>query len=366
MKTFNVTEGEGKLIVHLINSDTKYNISYDHGKLIFSKEDRQYIIPESNANTLYFDKPNPTTEKRKFAFNTIKELYRDILPNDFSPSNIIEVEKSSKHFSEEFTLSGINDKISINVPVGVYIYVNGDKVSNGYMADNGDVIKFEITAPETEKSTTTYVVNLGDLSKEFVISTRADAMFSCKAWRDAGYTTDGVYTLNAGGTEFQALCDMSRDDGGWTLVYKIANSSNMRSTGLVGNLTDLANATNSDSYVGKLSDTLIKSLYTEQYRVDQWQTGSMYAKFDNINSYADNVKSTKKTSGGYSSIANYNGTHDTAWNYGFSAWNYTVGNTILQLNYVDSRLGSHVQFNRTSGDAGCSGNGGCHSQVWIR
>lgn len=41
MKTYNVTEGDGKLIVHMSGDDTNYTVSYDHGNLIFEKEDRK-------------------------------------------------------------------------------------------------------------------------------------------------------------------------------------------------------------------------------------------------------------------------------------------------------------------------------------
>ena len=41
MKVFNVTEGVGKLIVHMDGDNSNYSVSYDHGNLIFEKEDRR-------------------------------------------------------------------------------------------------------------------------------------------------------------------------------------------------------------------------------------------------------------------------------------------------------------------------------------
>ena len=46
---------------------------------------------------------------------------------------------------------------------------------------------------------------------------------SCRAWRDAGHTTDGIYTITpeAGGAAYEVYCDQTTDDGGWmlTLAY---------------------------------------------------------------------------------------------------------------------------------------------------
>jgi len=366
MQIFNVTEGAGNLIVHMSGDNSNYSVSYDHGKLIFSKEDRKYIIPEDNAKSIYFGRKDPAQKKLKYVFDNIRTLYRDTLPSDFGISDITDVTKNSSHFTNEITLGGVNDKVSLIFPNDVKAYVNGNLVASGTLVDNGDIIKFELIAPSEFDTSKDYNISIGDMNKSFVIRTEIGEMVSCKAWKEAGYNSDGIYKLNPTGNDsFDALCDMTNYDGGWTLVYMIADSSSMKSTNLVSSPSNLSSVVISDSYSGKLSDTTIRAIYTQQYRVEQWQTGVVFGKFNNINDYADNQKSTKKMGTSYSTIANYSSGSDTTWNYGFSSWNGT-GHTILQLNYVDSRLGSHIQNNRSSGDSGCGTSGGCHSQVWVR
>jgi hypothetical protein len=368
MKTFNVTEGDGKLIIHIAADESNYSISYDHGNIIFEKEDRKYIIPETNATSIYTKRPNPENGKREYVFSAVRSLYRDILPDDFSISNITEVDAGTQHFTDEITVAGINDYTTVIIPNGVELYVNGSTVASGTKVVSGDKIKFKLSASGSHSTETIYNIQIGDMTKQFTIATNAGVLYSCKAWRDAGYTTDGIYTINVGGSEFEALCDMTRNDGGWTLVYKIADSSNMKSTGTVGDLTNLANSLLTDSYSGKLSDNIIKDLYSEQYKSEQYGTTTMFARFTDINTYADNVRVDKRTSTSYQSIANnYSTSHDGHWTHGFSAWGYP-GQIITQLNYNDNRLGSHVAggFNTPAADPGCTSNGGCHVMVWVR
>jgi hypothetical protein len=368
MKEFNVTEGSGNLLIHIKGVSSGYNISYDHGTLIFENSSYRYIIPEENAQTIYTKYDDPATSKRVYLFDNIRSIYRDIIPNDFGVSNITEAEQGSSHFTEEITLAGINDKVVITVPNGVIPYVNGVPRSNGVLVDIGDVIKFEITASSDFDTELKYNIAIGDLTKEFVIRTKLGVLPTCKAWRDAGYTTDGVYRINpTGNEEFNALCDMTKNDGGWTLVYKIADASSMKSTGLVGSFDSLSTSVISDTYNGKLADTTIRAIYTDQYRVEQWTTATMFGRFININSYGDNIQVDKRTGSSYQTIANnYNTGHDGYWNYGFSAWG-SSGQIITQLNYRDSRLGSHIAGSYSSaGDAGCTSSGGCHTMVWVR
>jgi len=258
MKTFNVTEGAGKLFVHMSGDNSNYSVSYDHGKLIFEKEDRKYIIPETNAEDIYFKREDPNTDKRKFKFTNMKSLYRDTLPTDFGLNDLTDVELNSSHFTEEITIGGVNDKIPVIAPAGVMIYVNNNVVSSGALVDNGDVVKFEITASGNNETTDNYNLSIGDITKSVSITTEVGVKRDCLAWKNAGYNTDGVYTIKPADTAFDVYCDMTTDGGGWTLVGKGRQSWEWTNSGR-GSLSDLANS--NDSFdVDYMSSTLVNQI----------------------------------------------------------------------------------------------------------
>ena len=194
---------------------------------------------------------------------------------------------------------------------------------------------------------------------------------SCKAILDAGDSLgDGVYSIDPDGIggepAFDSYCDMTTDDGGWTLVYKIADGSNMKTTSAI-DIQNLSTRDISLSTSGKFSDLDIKEIYTEQFRIEQHSSNPspFYCKFDDINNYDDGVANSKRCSQTYSADAVYDSSSGASWAYGFSSW-YTTGSIILQLNYGDARLGSHLVYGGSSSDGGCSSGGGCHAQVWVR
>jgi cysteine-rich repeat protein len=183
----------------------------------------------------------------------------------------------------------------------------------------------------------------------------------------------GVYTIlnPEGGDNLVVRCDMTSEDGGWTLVYKIADASDMLSDGAV-NAAGLAQSDGDldTSGVGKLSDNAIRALCGGQFKVMQMGASvngrhALYCEFDDVMMYADSAQyAGKDCSETFNPVGDYpdkpiNG----HWSTGFSTWDIP-GGTILQLNAVDDRLGSKGCKGCGQTDAGCSGQGGCHSQVW--
>jgi hypothetical protein len=229
MITFNVTEGEGHLITHMTGDNSNYTVSYNHGKLIFTKEDRQYIIPEVNADDLYFGRKDPSTQKEKYDFVEYRNIYRDTTPTDFGISDILDVELGSTHKTPQIVIGGVNDFVEVIIPENITLYINGEEKENGSKVTNGDVVEFEMTAPGTVATQTNYTINLGDISKSFALHTKSNRK-DCKEWRDEGQTVSGIYLINpTGNNEFEVYCDMQTDGGGWTGIINInAQSGNNR------------------------------------------------------------------------------------------------------------------------------------------
>lgn len=182
-------------------------------------------------------------------------------------------------------------------------------------------------------------------------------------------TPSGTYFISPTGAQaIELYCDMDRHEGGWTQVYKIADSSNMKNTGAV-NVDVLKTDAIANVAVGKLADADLRVLCDDQYFLHQWQStrNPFFCEIRNMNNFKDGecYNAEKYCSQTYSkSKAGYN-TRCDSWSYNFGGWG-SAGCVITQLNYGDNRRGSHLVHSGSSADRGCSGNGGCHTAVFCR
>ena len=213
MKEYIIKEGEGELLIHMTASNENYTISYDRGQLKFQNINKTYIIPKNLGHKVIYDKLDTLTNKNKYQVEDIRTLYRDTTPTDFGLSNKTDVSPGSKHISEEIIVGGINDYIPVVAPEGVNIYVNGNIVGSGTMIYNGDRVKFELIAPNTNGAIADYNLRVGDISKNVSLQTALQSVISLPTTLSnqsggVNYTWDGK-TFRTTGQFASALLDIT-------------------------------------------------------------------------------------------------------------------------------------------------------------
>ena len=128
--------------------------------------------------------------------NSSNTLTIDVLVNVIEPYNITTNTVNGYSFSG----SGVFSSIGLNT-----ITLSGTGIPIAEQTDN-----FTITFANTGET----------CNADVTVST---VLTNCLAYLNAGFTTDGVYTVDPDGAgtnpAYDCYCDMTNDGGGWTLVF---------------------------------------------------------------------------------------------------------------------------------------------------
>lgn len=148
------------------------------------------------------------------------------------------------------------------------------------------------------------------------LGTAGNPAASCKdLLKKAPNSKDGVYWLTSGSATFQTYCDMTNNDGGWTLAARMVPGSWCQ----IGANASGALTSPGQAACAKLSDTAVKSLYSDQFWLSCGSaTPSRWGKIDDIvkwnttSSTGDKKMTWSASYGG----ATYGGTDDPCCNFG--------------------------------------------------
>lgn len=126
-----------------------------------------------------------------------------------------------------------NNIITINVLVNVVgPYTIQSNIVNGYSFSASGVfthaglttVSLLATGTPLFEQTDTFTISLAGNTNSCTVNISTNAILAnCLEYRNAGFTTDGIYMIDTdnSGPElpYDCYCDMTNDGGGWTLVF---------------------------------------------------------------------------------------------------------------------------------------------------
>lgn len=146
----------------------------------------------------------------------------DTTPNAFSFTDKTGVAVSTLTSSNTVTITGINGStpVSVSGSGSPQISIGGGAWVTSGNINSGQTLQVRLTSSASNGTMLSATVNVGGVTDQWDVM--AGYYISCKAILDAGASTgDGTYSIDpeGDGTDFTAYCDMTKEGGGWTLVW---------------------------------------------------------------------------------------------------------------------------------------------------